>query len=572
MRLSRRPPVIGRSTLVRRHLSTAVTTVYRFPARQHELGDYLKEVEGVDLLFSGELVIADTRTRVLAGVRQNGEPHWVRHFAQVSSLDVDLRASSPFAVVVVEIDENWVCAVTWGTSGRHMLDDLLLDDDFGLNFAIRRIDPAKLRLVRSNLLDVSARGMEISFPSGNSLSSFPLEPAGELVTSLEGPADMTGLTYDAATNGKSWQIRAGRSLNIQLGKSPEDFISDLRTICAIADEDADQAPLRYIAEVRSVGDDNVMMSVLEGRLAAALGGDQQHGPLGLCWPSSALGEIGQANSYLVSRVGPIRTEVLDPAFEVEDLVEPFADIEESSRIALLRNAELTPCADERGREPLTRPIPLLKWIAFETEVGGKSYCLHQGKWYEIGKDAVDRVRVQVAELLRNRSSLSFPTWVPTGDSKDEHFYAELVAKQAGYLCLDRSFARTPMHPRFELADVIGPGDEIVHIKWFARATAASHLYTQAQVSAWSQRLEPEAMRQLRDKVRTIDSSRLIADRPKTVVLAIGGRQWRVDQLFTLSQVSLLRLSQELRNLGVDLQFADIPFVPKKKGKAAGAAA
>ena len=49
--------------------------------------------------------------------------------------------------------------------------------------------------------------------------------------------------------------------------------------------------------------------------------------------------------------------------------------------------------------------------------------------------------------------------------------------------------------------MIGPGDEIVHIKWLARATAASHLYTQAHVSAWSQRFKPEAMQQLRDKVR-----------------------------------------------------------------------
>lgn len=71
-----------------------------------------------------------------------------------------------------------------------------------------------------------------------------------------------------------------------------------------------------------------------------------------------------------------------------------------------------------------------------------------------------------------------------------------------------------------------------------RATAARHLYTQAQVSAWAQYFEPQAMQQLR----------------------------------TLSQVSLLRLSHELRNLGIELQFADIPFIAKTKGKSAGNAA
>lgn len=550
-----------------------MTTVYRFPASQQRLNDYLKKVEGVELKVDGELTVAGTRTYVVAGVRENEDPHWVRHFTQVTSLDVDLTSTSPFALIVVEIDEKWVCAVTWGTSGRHLLDDLLLDDDFGLDFGIRRIDPAKLKLVRSNLLDVSARGMEISFPSGSALSGFPLEPAGELVSGIEGPADMTGLTYATATDGKSWQIRAGRSLSIQLGRSPEDFIADLRIICAIADEDVSGAPLRRMAEVRPVSDNDAMMSELESRLAAALGGDPQHGPLGLCWPSSALGEIGQANSYVTSRIGRIDVRVLDPAFEVEELVEPFAHLNTGERVTCLRDAELTPCADELGTDPLTRSIPMIKWIAFETPVNGRTYCLHQGKWYEIGKEAVDRVRAQVAELLQNKSALSFPLWRPSGKQTDEHDYAaKEVAKQPGYLCLDSNFARTPMHPRFELADVIGPGDEIVHIKWLARATAASHLYTQAQASAWAQRFEPEAMQQLQDKVRVIDPNRVITDRPKVVVLAIAGRQWHVDELFSLSQVSLLRLSQELRNLGVELQFADIPFVPKQKGRSAGNAA
>ncbi|WP_053731560.1 TIGR04141 family sporadically distributed protein [Nocardia sp. NRRL S-836] len=558
--------------MARQALPTAVATIYRFPKTHQRLSDYLKEVEGVDLRVNGELTIADTRTHVLAGVRENDEPHWVRHFSQVVGVDADLRSTSPFAVIVVEIDESSICAVTWGTSGRHLLDDLLLDDDFGLDFGIRRIDPAKLRLVRSNLLDVSARGMEISFPSGNALSGFPLEPAGELVTGIEGPADMTGLTYDTATGGRSWQIRAGRSLSIQLGRSPEDFISDLRTICAVADEDAGDAPLRRIAEVRPVSENDAMMSELESRLAAALGGDAQHGPLGLCWPASALGEIGQANSYIAGRIGSVGSRVLDPAFEVETLVEPFVQVDVSRRVAVLRDAELTPCADDAGEEVLTRPISMIKWVAFETSVGGRTYCLHQGKWYEIGQEAVDRVHAQVRELLRNRSSLAFPLWVPTGKPKDEHDYCELVARQNGYLCLDRTFARTPMHPRFELADIIGPADEIVHVKWLGRATAASHLYTQAQVSAWAQRFEPQAMEQLQDKVRAIDSGRAITDRPKVVVLAVGGREWDVDQLFTLSQVSLLRLSQELRNLGLELQFADIPFIAKRKGKSAGTAA
>jgi hypothetical protein len=47
-----------------------------------------------------------------------------------------------------------------------------------------------------------------------------------------------------------------------------------------------------------------------------------------------------------------------------------------------------------------------------------------------------------------------------------------------------------------------------------------------------------------------------------VVLAIAGRQWDVDHLFTLSQVNLLRLDRTVQHLQMNLLFADIPHTQK----------
>lgn len=74
------------------------------------------------------------------------------------------------------------------------------------------------------------------------------------------------------------------------------------------------------------------------------------------------------------------------------------------------------------------------------------------------------------------------------------------------------------------------------------------------------------MQQLRDKVQVLDSTRTITDRPRTVVLALGGRPWVVKRIFALTRVSLLRLNQELAYLGIALQFAEIPSVAKPKNK------
>lgn len=552
----------GLFPLPRPTLPTAPVSIYRFRAGL-PLRDYLDVSEETSIKVDAPILIAEVRAHVIAGVRTTSNPDWAKHFRQITNLEVALAGSAPFAVILVPIDQ-WVCAVTWGT-GRYLLDDVMADDGFGLAFGIRRLDPAKLRTVNSSLLDISARVTQKSFPSGSPLVGFGVESAGELVNGLRGPANVEGLTYHDATNGKQCSIRAGNSLAIQIGKSAEDFIADLREICRIADESDADSPLRFITQVRPLATNDPRLAGLERRLATALGGDDQFGPLGLCWPTAASNVVEEANSFDV--VGLSRRDGLDLTDDlaIEAITRYFADVPLLARVAELKNGRLAPCEDENGQNPLTRPISLHKWIAFETSVDHSTFCLHQGRWYEIGQDTVARVRAEAAALMTNKSSLVFAHWTPTRKQDDEQLYCTAAAgQQPGCLCLDRNLARTPMHPKFELADIVGPLNELVHVKWLGGAAAASHLFTQARVSAWSLRFEPEALQQLDAKVHQLDSHRHVDERPQTVVLAAAGRRWQVTELFTLSLIGLLRLNDDLRYLGFDLQFADIPFSPKQK--------
>ncbi|MEU4802612.1 TIGR04141 family sporadically distributed protein [Actinosynnema sp. NPDC023587] len=517
-------------------------TIYRFaggqPPRQ-----YFAFSEGVIIEYDGPTAIAGVQAHLVAGARAVDAASWGKHVAGITGEHLELSAYLPFTLIVVPVRE-WVVVAASG-SGRRLLDDLRSDEGFGLRYALRRLDPTGLRTVGSHLLDISARVTQTSSPSGSTVPGFRIEPAGE-----------------------QHQIRAGDSLTIQIGNSPETFLADLEELCRVVEESDENSPLRFLPQVRPLGDDDPLIPDLEGRLAVALGGDDRFGPLGLCRPSAAASAMDEANSFYTNSVGGLGPIDLDADLDIEAVTERFASIPTSVRVSELHDSRLMPCADEHGEELLTRPIPMDRWIAFETTIDTHTYCLHQGRWYEIGQDAVRQVRSQVAELLANKSDLEFPLWTPTGKSDDEHRYCEKVALQDGYLCLDKSFAHTPMHPTFELADVIGPKNEVVHVKWPARATAASHLVTQARVSAWAQRLEPAALEQLDAKVRLIDSRRRVAERPRVVVLAIAGRQWEVKQLFTLSMVDLLRLNEDLHHHGVELQFADIPFVAKKSGRSA----
>lgn len=546
-------------------LPTGPATIYRFQAGL-PLTDYLKLADGAEVQFDDAVEIAGAPARVLAGVRIADDAPWARHPRQVTGLDLTLTAMTSFVVVLVQIDDNWVFAACWGASARHLLDDVLLDQGFGLRFGIRRLNPMKLRTLNSNSLDTKSRVKQTSFPLGHPLSGFGLEPAGELVTRLAGSASLEGLTYHGATDGRAWQIRCGDSLHIQLGRSPKDFTADLRAIAAIVDSSDADSPLRFLNEVRPVSSTHPLKAELDNRFAKALGGDGQLGELGICWPAAVADAVLKADSFITTNIGGFGSLLLDADFEANEITERFTQISEGARLAELETARIVPCEDDQGQVELCRPTSLFKWISYFTSFGDSTFCLQQGRWYELGKASIDRVNIQLSELVKNRSRLTFPTWVRGTGTNDEHRYCELLAEGSGFLCLDKSFAKTSMHDKLELADAIGPDDELIHIKWPSGAAELGHLFTQAQASAWSQHIEPEALQQLQSKVQALDNSRTITDRPRTVVLALGGRPWTVKRIFPLTRVSLLRLNQELTFLGIKLEFAEIPSVARPRSK------
>jgi uncharacterized protein (TIGR04141 family) len=535
-------------------------SVYRLEGGR-DLADYLSPV-GEDVLFDGPVTINGIEGRQVLGMRESDRPVWADQVESLTDLVLpDLAGSQPWTVILLPVGD-WTFALTFG-GAHHLLNDELVDQSFGLSYAIRRLDADHLGTVARAALDATARLTQTSLPGGGDLGTFGLEPYCEMVTRVAGSADLSDLTYGRETLRKH-QIRAARSLNLPMSSSPAAFTQDLETLTKIVDEPDEHSALRFWAQTRPLGKRHPLLPDLERRLAEALGGDSDAGPLGFAWPHNAVQEAEAADYFKLRRAG--RNPVVFTHDEgLETIVGRLSPLNPRERIRLLRDASVTPCEDAEGQYEIRNQIALRKWISFETEIDHSTYCYHQGEWYRIGEQFVEQIRSQVAELLTHRVDLDLPTWVPTGKQDDEHRYCELVAEQAGFVCLDRDLAKTPFNRRLELGDLLGPDDQLIHVKWLSQATAASHLFVQAGCASWSLRAEPEALKQLRAKVHAADAGRDLKA-PSSVVLAVAGRPWTVEKLFTLSQIGLLRLNAEARFLDTKLEFAEIPFVNKKTAK------
>lgn len=535
-------------------------SVYRLEGGR-DLADYLKSV-GEDVLFDGPVTINGIEGRQVLGMRETERPVWADQVESLTSLVLpEMPGRQPWTVIILPIGD-WTFALTFG-GAHHLLNDELVDQSFGLSYAIRRLDADRLGTVARAALDATARLIQTSFPGGGDLGAFGLEPYGEMVTRVAGSADLSELTYGRETQRKH-QIRAARSLNLPMPGTPAALTRDLEILTKIVDEPDEHSALRFWAQTRPLGKRHPLLPDLEDRLAAALGGDSDAGPLGFAWPQNAIKDAETADSFKLRRTGR-QPVVFRHDDGLETIVGRLFPLDPRERIRLLHDASVTPCEDAAGQQQIRNPIALRKWISFETEIDHSTYCYHQGEWYRIGEQFVEQIRSQVADLLTHRADLDLPVWVPTGKQDDEHRYCELVAKQPGYVCLDRNFADTPFNRRLELGDLLGPGDQLIHVKWLSQATAASHLFVQAGSASWSLRAEPEALAQLRAKVRAANPGRELKA-PSSVVLAVAGRPWTVEKLFTLSQIGLLRLNAEARFLDTKLEFAEIPFVDKKTAK------
>lgn len=494
------------------------------------------------------------------GYLASAQPAWQNHVETLFGEPIALPSVDPFAVLLID-RRPWVYALTWG-AGHALLNDEFVEQGFGLSFAIARFDEFRLGSVTSRALDTSSRIAQVSFPQGAYFGNFGVRRHGELVSRVRGNADLSDLECARESNRTNRTITASDQLKIPLAYEFAGLVRDIAVIAEVADRAAPENSLRAIAQVRPLRRGHRLTTALERRLAEAIDGADT-GQLDLGWPIGDA-DYGEAQSFRIRSLGVGGPMHLPAPLTLDHLVDRLRPLPVAERVAALSKGHLQAYTDEEGTEQLGGGTSARKWIAFETIIKDNRYVLRDGNWIRIGEAYVEQIRDEVAHLLARKSDLEFPTWKPTGLSDDENRYCRFVEHEPDLLCLDRKFAQTPRHQNIELCDLLGPADELIHVKWLGGASAFSHLISQAQASISALQNEPAALRWLRDEVaERTHGARVVTQVPQTIVLAGAGRQWNTNDLFAMSQISLLSFFHSLpRN--VDLKFADIPYVPKHR--------
>lgn len=511
-----------------------------------------------------EVTIEDVGGLLVTGTIQAETVKWSGHVQALTGLVPQVSNETAAAVLLLPV-EGYVFALAWGF-GHLVIAPSRVDPGFGLRFAIRRANPQQVRSLTIHTMDTLARTARTSVPGGAGVEAFGMDDMGQAISRLVGRIPAQGLAGARGGAEDLLTVRGADGLRLALGRSPADLLSDVQLLHNVVENETPVEGLEVFEYTRPLRPGAPEIDALnDDHLAPAL--QPGSGRLALSWPSEWDEEHGEASSYKLTRLGKGDWDTEPEELTLDHLVEPLGARDVGDRIAALRR--MTVQALNTDGAVISRAIGADKWLTFETELDGRQYVFHQGRWFDIGDAYLRLLDTSITRIFDHQSDLALPPWhLETKDNGTtgpwtEGRYNEWVPTQDGqYLCLDKKLLRTKQHPRgIEACDLLGPDDELIHVKQLKDSVSASHLFNQAVVAVEALRRQPDARKRLRQRVdeTSTDGRTLQPDyQPRKVVLAFSGLPARPESLFTFSKVTLLRCARRLEDLDCRLEILGIP--------------
>ncbi|MFF3391711.1 DUF6119 family protein [Streptomyces sp. NPDC002669] len=497
---------------------------------------------------------------LVTGSIERERAEWCDALSELTGADVQVAGRTSSGLLLVSTEQA-VYAVTYGM-GHHMIDPARLDLGFGLQFALRSLDQDGINLVRRHLMDTRGRTDENSAARGGSLRDLGTEWIGSIVSKITGTAIDLPFTHTSASRRSLGVSCTDSSISLPLGRSPQQFLNDLRVIEDACTQPTPLPGLESLARVRSLSrrGRTAVVKRLNEQLDLYLGDPHATG-LALNYPGECAAHVTETRAVRIMRGS--RVIAVDDV-DIGDIRQFVRDRPDGRRLSTLKDVRVQLFADEECREPLSPAIPGHRWITAEVRSGAAHHFYWQGSWYEIGAEFVQALRDDVTELLNRPSGVVLPAW-PVGRTTDEDWFNKEAAKQPGYDLFDKKNVHTGTFRGggLEICDVLGPEGQLIMVKKADKGSSSlSHLCAQVRTAVEALRYDVEVREKFLGRVaelRPNSSPEDILATP-TVVLAIRlkyGVPITADSLFAFSQVTLLQTALALQGMGAKAEVVPV---------------
>ncbi|MCL1899189.1 MAG: TIGR04141 family sporadically distributed protein [Promicromonosporaceae bacterium] len=546
------------------------TTIYRLANLEKATDAVRPQYLTSDNFSATEIMVDDRPGLMVFGSMKRAEAKWCEALSSLSGRRIKVSGESPAGVLLVKpklknaVEDRIWHALTYGM-GFLLLDPKYVDSLFGQKIAIRIAEPDSLHSLTSTTMNERSRTSRLSIPQGDNLLGFGIGGIGEAVSRVVALADLSEFS---ASRRSPLQIKGSDALNLPISCDPIKALSDLDQLEEILKQEPSEE-LRALEQLTKISNPD-RVTELDALLSKALDeleDDKSTARIGLSWPHERLEDNRAPDSWMPRSMFTSRNNKLQDGQPTWSVVSSaIAEQGKGNRLDRLTRASIQLFRDAGGDEAISRHIPLKKWIAFEAEMKGLTYTLFDGDWYRVDDDYALKIDQRVRELFEHASTDD--RLIDWSSEDDENEYNTKLAKEFGGVCLDAKLLYTDLHKRgIEACDVYLPGNTLIHVKRTERSSDASHLLSQALVSADALLKDEEARRQLRNRI--IDAGGLDPNdvKPRKIIIGLhrkDGLNITPESLFTFTKVNLVRQSESLRSHGIEVRVQVINPVKTSK--------
>jgi uncharacterized protein (TIGR04141 family) len=429
-------------------------------------------------------------------------------------------------------------AVVFGT-GRYLLDQLFVEQRFGLLVTLNAVDPRKVKSIDKASLNRQGMQSRIQASRDTSAREFGLDIEQDLVRAVAG-------TPINALLGET--IAGFDSLHVNTRMEFPRLRDRLETYLAKSKEKTYQKEFSWIDHICEIRDER-----LNEQLAQHLVREMKRPEVVDIW--MAPDGIIDWNEVSYFQFGDARRAPRFPTLSLDRFIEHIGGPENLTPESLHRRVQAL-----RADDAIAHAWPVIRCLQAEVQFQKKSYLLSSGKWYQIDDDFVEGVDKIVRAIPT--ADLGLPEYE---DETEGKYNARAAGVKKGeFVLLD---ADTVRHggggSQIEFCDLYSQERDMIHVKRYSSSSHLSHLFSQAAVAAQNFKSDPIFRQKVNAKLPT---SHRIPEVPRSVeassyrvVLAIIGGPGATDKLPFFSRVTLKNTFKLLDGYGYRVAVSHIPL-------------
>ncbi|WP_159931088.1 TIGR04141 family sporadically distributed protein [Oceanicoccus sp. KOV_DT_Chl] len=485
---------------------------------------------------------------------RKAEPHppsWATLFAgHVDKKEIG-NSSSPGAVLVIELKQAKFM-ITFGL-GRHLIQESLIQRDYGLKVALNSIGEDKLRSIDKASHERTPLNSRTQASKGVDIFELALNTEVDLLTAITGSSKVE--KFGAQVTG-----RDALTLNVKEGL--DGFCGILKETHKFYKKGDYKKSFGWVDNFRRIKDD-ALLDNLDLKLLKLL----KTSPIPAnCWLAEPEIIDWEATSFYVLEKKGKRTNYY-PELRLNKLIEVINSKNNSYFIEDIRKHTISSTDDNYN--------VIKSWSAYnclyaEINDSGSLYILQNGSWFNVEDDFVNKVNSAISKIDNYTHKL------PIYDHDGEGAYNDFVATHNSYVLMDRkNVVHGGGRSSIEYCDLIKDGADLIHVKRGTASSSLSHLFAQGEVSAELFSSDSKFRAALNKKLPTELKIKDVNARPDTgdykIVYAIVSEKAGVLTLPFFSKVRLKNAYYHVNNLlGYQMAICKIDvsnnYKVKSKGK------